>query len=888
MLETNRPKTASPRGAIAQAQGSDALAGILGEERERLKEANRLQPQGIRGCRALTEVTDLTIQRMLALALPADGPEREATRPRIAIVATGGYGRRELCPYSDIDVTFIVAEEEDPALDATVRQMFHLLMETFSQGLGLKVGYAYRTLSDVAQLDHQTQTALLDTRVVAGSHGLTDQFLLRVFRSIWPAAFVRQKVAERRASIEKHGGTPYRIEPEVREGPGGLRDLHLAQWLATVSFPTTRGEVWPQLQRLGAVSRRDVQQVGAAREFLLKARTWMHWHAGRAADGLVRERQELLAEALVYRDDDRASRVERFMEQYYEHTENVSQVVGFVIDRCLAERLSITDELACSGGDLLPAYPWIHVSSPRFLVEICQHFQRHALVPGYELRRMIAQHLGGCVDLGADTEAADDFVGLLRAPSSPPAARGEGGAAGPPGVYDTLALMARLGILQCLIPEIGEAYRRVPFDQVHQHTIGFHSLEVIRSLEALRTSADEKLAEFRRIWTEVEAPELLFLAGLLHDVGKVAPGGGHAAAGALMASSICERLRLDPPSTARVEMLVRHHLLMSETAQLRDLTMEKTIHDFTQVINSRDLLNMLLLLTYADMEATGVLSPVKVRFLEDLYYRAEATLSSAGPEPDLSPERTRRFKSRISRRLAGANLTQEQIEDHTEGMPVAYLLNTRPEQIALHIRMVETLRSDGPAVEFDAEPDSEITTIHICTLEHPEPGLLSRIAGVLYAHEISVHGAQVFTRHSSPAIALDSLWADFHGRPIPPLKRLELEQDLVATLKGGEVQDVIVRYRKQLPPAIPPSRVRLDNEVAESHTVMEIEAEDQPALLYRITRAIAALGWNIHSARISTRGDQARDAFYVTAREGGKLEEDEARLVDLFLAEFAG
>jgi [protein-PII] uridylyltransferase len=236
-----------------------------------------------------------------------------------------------------------------------------------------------------------------------------------------------------------------------------------------------------------------------------------------------------------------------------------------------------------------------------------------------------------------------------------------------------------------------------------------------------------------------------------------------------MARAICERLRLDAEAADRVATLVRHHLLMSDTAQLRDLNLDKTVEDFVHVIPTPDLLNMLLLLTYADMEATGVLSPVKIRFLEDLYGRAEALLhANAAPSPHVEPAvREQRFRSRLSRRLSAANLTPVQIRDHTEGMPVSYLLNTAPEQIATHIRMVEALQATNlPVVEFENEM-SEVTTMHLCTLERAEPGLLSQIAGVLYAHEVGVHGAQVFTRAVQPKTALDTLWIDYRRRTIP-------------------------------------------------------------------------------------------------------------------------
>lgn len=863
------------RDPFLRAAGPDELAELLTRERQRIQEENEARPAGRTTCRALSERTDWAIHRLFTLALP-EGPERERVVPQIAIAATGGYGRRELSPYSDVDVTFIVAEEEDEMLDRTVRQMFLWLMQVFAQRLQLKVGYGYRTLADLGQTDHQSQTALLDARLIAGSHGLFDRFTTELIRQLWPAAFVRRKVAERAAIREKHHGTVYRVEPNVREGCGGLRDLHVAEWLAAIAFPTTRGDVWRQLERLSVVSRRDAAQVQAAREFLLVLRNLMHFSARRPADALVRERQEELAASLGYRDDEAAAGVQHLMADYYEHAGNVARVAGFVEERVLAERLSLTDELAVVGGDLAPAYPWVNVYSASFLVEICEQFQEHGLGPGPELRRTISEQVAGCGTLSDDREAAQRFVGLLRART---------------GIYDCLQLMASLGILQRWLPHLGAAFHRVPFEVVHENTIGYHSLQVARCLERLRDGDDERLEEFRRIWAEVEAPELLFLAALLHDVGKLSGSRGHAETGARLAAGICQHLGLDEPDTGRVEDLIRHHLLMSETAQLLDLTQEQTIRDFAEVVQSVDLLNMLVLLTYADLEATGVLTSMKARFLQDLYYRAEAALMHGFPEGG-DEERLRKYRSRLSRQLSAANLTPEQIQAHCEGMPVSYLLNTPSEQIATHIRMIAALREAGrPVIEYHDDLGADITTMTICTFDAPEPGLLSRVAGVLYAHEVAVHGAQVYTRvpsagpGESAAIALDTLWIDFHGRQLPPFKKLELETALAAVLGGERVDEQLKRHRKHLPPALPPNEVRFDNEVAEHHTVLRVDVPDQPGLLYRLTRAIASLQWHIHSAKISTTGERARDAFYLTDRAGHRIHHH-PRLEEQFLAAY--
>jgi [protein-PII] uridylyltransferase len=342
------------------------------------------------------------------------------------------------------------------------------------------------------------------------------------------------------------------------------------------------------------------------------------------------------------------------------------------------------------------------------------------------------------------------------------------------------------------------------------------------------------------------------------------------------------RLGLDDTGARKVAALVRHHLLMSETSQLRDLTLDQTIRDFVTAVPEIDLLNMLLLLTYADMEATGVLSPVRVRFLEDLYYRAERALSEKAPVA-LDPERLQRYRNRLTRQLAGPHLAEDQVQEHCQGMPVSYLLNTRPEQIAAHIRAVEALQGGSPVVEWGGEMGAHITTLTVCTYDDPQPGLLSRIAGVLYAHEIGVHAAQVFTREAEgPAIAIDTLWVDFHGRQLPPFKKMEVETDLVQVLRGQPVTELLEARHKHLSPGLQPNRVAFDNNLADGHTVVDVEAPDQPGLLYRITHALASLGWVIHSARISTRGDRARDAFYITDAAGQKIDGDEPALITAF------
>jgi [protein-PII] uridylyltransferase len=848
-----------------------ALAEWFIEERARIGRENQAAPRGRATCQALADLTDGVIRTLFRRALPSKG--RERVRRQLAVVATGGYGRRELCPYSDIDVTFVVAEEEEPLLDAAVRQLFLTVMEVFAQRAQLKVGYAYRTVQDCEQLDHQTQTSLLDARLLAGSDTLLARFQGELERNMWPGAFVRQKLAERAGAAARHGDTLYLVEPQVREGPGGLRDLHVAEWLARVAFEGGEWDPWRRLVRAGALSREESVAAAAAREFYLALRNWMHFETGRPADLLTRDRQEALAAALGYRDAPPVAAVEQLMRDVYRHAERVRRIYRQVEEQTLRRRLRLDPDLDCSGSEVMAADPRADVRRPLLLMNLCRHFQEHDLVPGPVLTSRITEAMESGTDLSAQVEAGQLFLQLL---------------AGSRSVSATLELMVSLGLLQGLIPELKEAFRRVPLDIVHKHTIGYHSLLVAESLDALRDTPPEQGGDFRRVFDVIDSPQLLFLAALLHDLGKMAPGSDHSLTGAEMALPICRRLGLDADAAECVSRLIRHHLLMSRTSQLRDLTLPQTIRDFIAVIDRPELLSLLFLLTYADMKATGVLSPVRVRSLEELFYRAEQALNEAGtrgaggPEvPD--PERLRRYRSRLSRQLSDHRLSEEEIRQHCEGMPVSYLLNTAPDQIAAHVRMVETLRTAGPQVEFPGDLGPEISVMTVCTYDDPQPGLLSRIAGVLYAHETGVHAAQVFTRAGDPAVALNTLWLDFHGRALPPLKKMELETDLTAVLRGRPVHEVLAAHRKHLPPGLPPERVRFDNDLAEHHTVVEIDAPDQPGLLYRLTRAMARMEWDIHSARISTTGDRARDAFYVTDRAGSKITGDPAPLQRAFI-----
>ena len=421
------------------------------------------------------------------------------------------------------------------------------------------------------------------------------------------------------------------------------------------------------------------------------------------------------------------------------------------------------------------------------------------------------------------------------------------------------------------IPEFSHLMYEAPNDAAHELTVGAHSLEVARRLGDFGADADQELGE---IWANLSKPELLVLAGLLHDAGKTSGGTPHANAGADIARRVALRLGLADESAAVVEFLVRNHLAMSEVARLRDLNEKRTIHDFTRVVSSTELLDMLYLLTAADQRSVGqaTWSDVQMRFLRELYHRASAALRTSKPE-DADMERHR---GRVAQELSLSNLPKAEVDEHCCAMPAGYLLNTPLDDIASHILCVRQTRAGKPVVRMGDDPTGRFTEITVCVPDE-SPGLLAKIAGVLAAVGINIHAAQVFTRRSDDRIAIDLLYVDFEGSALSRMKELQVRAELEKALAGKSNIDALwARYGRQPGGKIELVTLKLMSHLSDEHTVIDVEAEDQPGLIYRLTSVISALGWNIHSARISTWGTRARDTFYVTATDGSKLDGDTA------------
>lgn len=849
---------------FAALSNDQELAAFLVAERQALMDAWTGADGGRVWMRRHTDLIDTVVRRLFAIAVAraeGDMPD-DPDHHQIAIVATGGYGRRELSPHSDIDITFLPSRDDDAYLNRVIKEMFRLVMDVFLSGARMKVGYAYRLLSDHEALDHQTQTALLDARCVAGNHALFSQFDREFTQRLQATDFLFRKYAERNATLDKGGLSPRGVEPNVKEGAGGLRDIQSAEWVAEVRFGKTGDALWRDLVKRKVITGSEAHVVAEAREFLFTVRNFLHLLTGEARDTLTAERQEACAARLGYTDGENVPGVERFMRDYYRQVAQVHHIANKILVRCLNSPLPLGAGLMSVRRSVTVSEAAEMEADPLWPLRALLACQTYDLELALSTEEAIQRHVER-VPFPADSHAAGDlFLQLLRSPRN---------------VYWAVRQMQNMGLLGWLLPELAACMDLIPYDPAHEYTVGEHTLFLLRNLERLRVVTEGPLVEHRRLLEEVNAPETLYLAALLHDVGKQWPG-KHAETGAECAARTCERLGYAPEMTERVVFLVRHHLLMAETSRLRDLALDETVRDFTRTVGDVDRLRMLYLLTYADTSAVGkgVWTEVKSRFLGDLYSRAEAALSGPSPETPRAPN-LHAFRERVRRQLAREkNLPIEVIHEHTAAMPASYLLNTSLEDMYLHIAMIARARDTyRPAVDSRTEFGSEYTELTIVAYDDPQPGLLAKIAGVLYAHDVNVHSAQVFTRTSSDRIAIDTLWVDFRDKPLSPLKRADLEEAFRQVLTGEmTVRKLLEKHGKTTATVQPVRSLRVDDRASDNYSIVDVQAPDTRGVAYRLTAALSSVGWNIHSARLSTWGGYARSTFYVTDQQGNKLPAD--------------
>ncbi|PQV64387.1 UTP--GlnB (protein PII) uridylyltransferase, GlnD [Abditibacterium utsteinense] len=833
---------------------------------------------------ALLDETLVRITRAASETARAAHPEVSDTDPSLVLLAIGGYGRAELCPFSDIDLAFVPSEEENPLLDATIKEAFRLIVEVLLDGAKLDVGYAYRPISDIERLDHQSRAALLEARCIAGDEKLLEQVRAEVYRG-WDAVdFTLEKATERRLRAEKIALSLYAVEPNLKDGTGALRDIHFALWSAGALLKAEKP--LEELVSRGVVTVSDAEEVLKARDFFLKIRVWLHLQTGRKTDVLRLEYQDRAARAFSYTGAGGVAS-QNLLADYYVHAEKAARFCDLVLARLLEGPLPFGHFMA-SRQRLYAAHPYTLQNHPELL-----------LTPF-----MLARKYGFTLDPHLDRSIDEARPKIDDAMRKHPTSRGAfmqligdlGNSAA------ALTELRSRGLLQTFIPEFQSMLRLAPPDPSHELTVGEHSIYAVRRLDELwqkRLSDDETYS----LWGGVDDHEILVLATLLHDVGKIEPNTEHAVSGEKLGAKIGERLGLSSARIETLRLLIYRHLLMPRMARLRDISAPATIRRLVATARTVSNLKMLYLLSLADTCAVGEksYSQFDLQQMRELYERALLAMTRAETAEVLSDTERReqlvqQERERMRRDLRHLELDEATLQRLSDTLPAAYVLNTPLPTMATHLKFLDQLPEEKLIVDFYPLQGREFAEMTVVTYDAASPGLLSKICGVVHAGGADIVAAHVYTlrgpdlnskwMQGAPVygrdVVLDRLQLVAGGRPLSTSQTARIAAQLREVLLGGQsVEEVLKASGKKVAQSVTPQKISARNDLSDEHTVITIVSDNVPGLLYQVTRAMASLGLDIHTAKVTTWGGQAEDAFYITKRtgdnDGRKLEDEEIR-----------
>ncbi|HDR14117.1 MAG TPA: [protein-PII] uridylyltransferase [Desulfobacteraceae bacterium] len=788
-----------------------------------------------------------------------------------AFIAVGGYGRKELCMESDIDL-LILFDRKVP------REARRLAEETIYPlwDLGLDPGYSFRTLQECMSLasnDYEVLTSLMDARFLCGDSKLYLALKERFEKKILCKKGVDYVRWFRKCSIpggEAPGGSGNLMEPDLKSGPGGLRDYHALLWCSRALFPVRDPR---DLEFSGILSEREYNELLDSVGFLLNVRNLLHRLSGRRNDKLHFNMQARIASLLGYQDSAGISAVERFLGDLHAVMASVRAVFQSFTLAYLkentgpGERAIVCDPpegVSMEGGCLRFISAAFIPRRPMLLLEICGYSAVSGRPLSVEARRLVREFL--ClVDNGFrnDPAAGKKFLEILMHPYA----------------SDALEQMMETGLLAALIPEFGDVQYRVQFDAYHMFPVGRHLIETLRMLGS---PADGNHLLMLTIYSEIDDPLPLLLAALFHDLGKVGPD--HAVLGVDIVRRVLDRIGCADGTTEDVLFLVRRHLLLAKTATRRDLGDEKVVVQCACALQSIDRLKMLYLLTWADSAATGsrAWNPWKAALVEELFFKVLHILERgelAGGGAERVIEQTR---DEVKKRSGSVFQPAEQ--DATfEIMPPRYLLTVKAPDICRHLELHRRLRTSGTGkgrkkVVMDAYREPLDDTWQVVFAAEDRAGLFADLAGVLTLNDVDVLSASAYTWGDGTALDIfrtgrlpDALDQDKTWRRVNRDLEKVVSGQLVLSRKIAEKRSGLLAGLADVPPR--PPRVVVDNGQSDFFTIVEVFADDKPGILFDLADMLFRLNLDIRLAKIATHADQIADIFYVCDIEGGKVEE---------------
>ena len=808
-----------------------------------------------------------------------------STAEQLTLIATGGYGRELLAPKSDIDLLFLRPAKQTAWGESVVESILYFLWD-----LGFKVGHATRTLNDcitLARQDMTIRTSLLDSRLILGDEALFARFQEKFNSAIVSGTekeFIEAKLAERDARHERSGNSRYRVEPNVKDGKGGLRDLHTLHWLTKYLYPESGTEDWVALGIFNTTEQRNYRR---CEDFLWTIRCHLHFLVGKPEERLSFDLQLVLAEKLGYRSGDHLRPVERFMKHYFLVAKEVGDLTRIVCSSLEMRQLKSTPSL----GNMLAGLNWrkraklsattdFRIDNGRITVKRADAFrtdplnmirifalaEEHKVLFDPEAFRLMRASLRLIdEDLRANPEANKLFLKLLTSRANPEI---------------TLRRMNEAGVLGRFIPDFGRVVAMMQFNMYHHFTVDEH---LIRTVGVLSEIEDGDLASELPLSTEIirniQNRRALFVAAFLHDIAKGREE-DHSIAGAKVARALCPRLGLSAVETQTVAWLIENHLVMSEFAQSRDIADPKTIRDFAGIVQSPERLKLLLILTAADIRAVGpgVWTGWKGQLLRGLYNETEPVL--AGGHTQMSREsQIRRAQAALRERLS--DWPEAAVERVIERHYPAYWLRSDLEEQVKHAELMRRCEGDPTPFAHDARttPRMGATELTLFTKDHPR--LLAIFAGACAAAGARIVGAHIYTTRDGMALDTLSIQRAFPDDAEELERSQRIARSVREMLAGDRDLKKLMAEKRRAKPKLEPFSVEpdvlIDNTLSNELTVIEVNGLDRIGLLYDLADALASLNLNIASAHVATFGEKVVDVFYVMDRAGKKIESDWAR-----------